>query len=176
VRGLVEMHGGSIEARSAGIGQGSEFIVRLPILLEPKPPGPQVNGEAGKTNAVCRCRVLVVDDNKDSATSLARLLKLMGNSVRTAHDGLEAVNAAAEFKPDVALLDIGLPKLNGYDAARAIRDEPWGKSMVLIALTGWGQDEDKRRALEAGFHFHMVKPVDLRALENLLAQLRPVPA
>ena len=117
-----------------------------------------------------------MDDNKDSANSLAMMLKLMGHETRTAYDGLEAVEAAAAFRPDVVLLDIGLPKLNGYDACRRIREQPWGEGMVLIALTGWGQEEDKCRSKEAGFNFHMVKPVDPAALEKLLAGLLLTPA
>jgi CheY-like chemotaxis protein len=113
----------------------------------------------------------VVDDNRDSAISLGMMLQLMGNQVRTAHDGQEAVRAAEVFRPDVALLDIGLPKLNGYEAARRIRDEAWGREMVLIAVTGWGQEEDKRRSREAGFNFHLVKPVEPAALEKLLGGL-----
>ena len=120
-------------------------------------------------------RILVVDDNPDSATLLAMLLTLTGHETRTAHDGLAAVEAAATFKPDVVLLDIGLPKLNGYEAARKIRQQPLGKGMVLVALTGWGQEEDRRKSREAGFDGHMVKPVELDALMQLLAELRPTP-
>ncbi len=112
-----------------------------------------------------------MDDNRDSAISLGMMLELMGNEVRTAHDGLEAVKAAEVFRPDVVLMDIGLPKLNGYEAARRIRGQTWGGDMVLIAVTGWGQEDDKRRSKEAGFNFHMVKPVEPAALEKLLAGL-----
>ena len=118
-------------------------------------------------------RILVVDDNRDSATSLAMLLKLSGNDTRVAHDGLEAVEAAAPFRPDVVLLDIGLPKLNGYQAAVKIREQPWGKSMLLVALTGWGQDDDRKKSQEAGFNRHMVKPVDHVALTKLLDEFQP---
>jgi CheY-like chemotaxis protein len=117
-------------------------------------------------------RVLVVDDNRDAATTLTMLLKMVGNQVRIAHDGEEAVLAAGEFQPDVVLLDIGMPKLNGYDAARRIRSHGWGKDMILIALTGWGQDDDKLRAKDAGFDQHLVKPVDPRALMNMIAGLQ----
>ena len=110
----------------------------------------------------------MVDDNKDSADSLGMLLQLSGNTIFTAYDGLEALDAAATFLPDVILLDIGLPKLNGYEVARRIREQPWGREMMLIALTGWGQDEDRRLSGEAGFDFHLVKPVDLAALEKLV--------
>jgi CheY-like chemotaxis protein len=150
--------------------------VRLPILVEaptlPLPPEPTVS----KPPPTTARRILVVDDNRDSAQSLALLLKLTGNETHTAHDGLEAVEAAATFRPDVILLDIGLPKLNGYEACRRIREQPWGKSMVLIAITGWGQDEDRLKSQEAGFDCHLVKPVDHAALAKLLAELLPIPA
>jgi len=175
VKNLVEMHDGTVEVHSAGVGQGSEFVVRLPIVVEPpKPPAPKPTvSEPPPTTAR---RILVVDDNRDSAMSLAMVLKLTGHETHTAYDGLEAVEAAATFRPDVVLLDIGLPKLNGYDACRKIREQPWGKGMVLIALTGWGQDEDRRKSQEAGFDAHLVKPVDHAALTKLLAELRPTPA
>jgi CheY-like chemotaxis protein len=113
----------------------------------------------------------VVDDNKDVANSLAMLLRLKGNDIRTAHDGVEALAVADIFHPEIVLLDIGLPKLNGYDVARRIRQQPWGQDVLLIALTGWGNDEDRRLSQEAGFNFHIVKPVDLAALEELLAKV-----
>jgi len=117
-----------------------------------------------------------VDDNKDAADSLSQLLGIMGMEVRMAYDGLEAVETAAAFNPDVVLLDIGLPKLNGYEVTRRIREQPWGKDMVLVAVTGWGQEEDRRRSREAGFNAHMVKPVDPAALERLLAGLKATPS
>ncbi len=164
------MHGGTVEVHSAGVGQGSEFVVRLPIVetIEPAQPPPPEPTVSAPTPTTAR-RILVVDDNRDSADSLAMLLKLTGNETHTAYDGLEAVEAAATFQPDVVLLDIGLPKLNGYEAARKIREQPWGKNMVLVALTGWGQEEDRQKSKEAGFNAHMVKPVDLAALMKLLA-------
>jgi PAS domain S-box-containing protein len=168
VRRLVEMHGGSVEARSDGYGRGSAFTVRLPVVLGL--PHETEEPVAGREPATRR-RVLVVDDNRDSAISLGMMLELMGNEIRTAHDGLEAVRAAEEFRPDVVLLDIGLPKLNGYEAARRMRAQPRGGEVVLIAVTGWGKDDDKRRSQEAGFNFHMVKPVEPAALEKLLAGL-----
>jgi CheY-like chemotaxis protein len=118
-----------------------------------------------------RRRVLVADDNADAAESLAMLLSLMGNEVRTAADGLEAVEVAAEFRPDVAVLDIGMPRLDGNAAARRIRAEPWGRGMTLIALTGWGQEDDRRRTAEAGFDLHLTKPVDPSTLDALLARM-----
>jgi signal transduction histidine kinase len=175
VKQLVEMHGGTIEARSDGPGKGSQFVVRLPIVVEQSCLRKTGDDDG---NAVLRSdlRILVVDDNQDGASTLAMLLKMMGNDVRTVHDGEEAVRAAGEFHPQVVLLDIGLPKLNGYEAARAIREAAWGKNMILIAVTGWGQKEDKRRSEEAGFDRHMVKPVDPQALMKLLAGLDVVNA
>jgi PAS domain S-box-containing protein len=166
VRRLVEMHGGSVAARSDGLGKGSEFTVRLPVAETATQQLPKVKGE--KTVAPAKRRILVVDDNKDSADSLSMMLSLTGMEVRTAYDGLEAVEAAAAFHPDVVLLDIGMPKLNGYEVARQIREQPWGKDMVLVAVTGWGQQEDRRKSHEAGFNGHMVKPVDHAALMKLL--------
>jgi CheY-like chemotaxis protein len=173
VKNLVEMHDGAVEVHSAGIGQGSEFIVRLPIMLESPTPS-QLEPIVGEPKSATGRRILVVDDNRDSATSLALLLKLMGNQTETAYDGLQAVEAAEKFRPEIILLDIGLPKLNGYEAARKIRDQPWSKDVVLVALTGWGQDEDRQRSKEAGFSVHLVKPVELSALKNLLARSEPV--
>jgi signal transduction histidine kinase len=158
VKQLVAMHGGSIEAHSDGPGRGSEFVVRLPIDLSAqlkRQRGPEPEPAATPSGL----RILVVDDNRDAADSLSVLLRFMGNEPRTAYDGIEAVAAAGEFQPDVVLLDIGLPRLNGYGAAQRIREQPWGKHMVLIALTGWGQEDDRKRSKEAGFDDHMVKPV-----------------
>jgi signal transduction histidine kinase/CheY-like chemotaxis protein len=173
VRGLVELHGGKVEARSGGIGLGSEFVVRLPIMASPPRLDlvPPVHGGAPSSSR--KWRILVVDDNHDTADSKAEVLSLMGHEARTAYDGLEAVQTAADFRPDVVLLDIGLPKMNGYDAARHIRQQSWGKGMILIAVTGWGQEEDRRRALEAGFDHHLTKPVDSVAIEKLLAIIHP---
>jgi signal transduction histidine kinase len=170
VKRLVEMHGGHIEARSNGVGQGSEFVVRLPIVVE-QTYSRKTSDDAEEAAPTSELRILVVDDNRDAASSLAMLLEMMGNDVRTAYDGDEAVRAAGEFHPHVVLLDIGLPKMNGYEAARTIRKEPWGKDMNLIAVTGWGQDKDKRNSEEAGFDQHMVKPVDPQDLMKMLAGL-----
>jgi PAS domain S-box-containing protein len=172
VQRLVEMHGGTVEAHSEGAGLGSEFVVRLPATGADEDQGPAA-GAAAEVAAPAALRILVVDDNQDAAESLGMLLGLKGNEVRTAHDGLEAVEAAAAFQPDVVLLDIGLPKLNGYEAARQIREQPGCTGVVLIALTGWGQDEDRRRSREAGFDHHMTKPVELADLQKLLADTLP---
>lgn len=166
VRRLVELHDGSIEARSEGLDQGSEFIVRLPVL-QPQPqllPCPDDHTAAH----LSANRILVVDDNRDSADSLAMLLRLMGNELRVAYDGFEALELAESFRPNLVLLDIGLPKLNGYDVARSIRRQPWGREITLVALTGWGQDKDRCNSADAGFNFHIVKPVKISELEQIL--------
>ena len=165
---LVELHGGSIEAFSAGLGKGSELVVRLPAVIEkPQPQPPE--GQAEEPAATNRRRILVVDDNQDSVESLAMLLTLKGNEAHTASNGHEAVEAAARLRPDVILLDIGMPDMNGYEACRRIREQSGGDEVIIIALTGWGQDEDRRRSSEAGFNEHLVKPVDPAVLMKLLA-------
>jgi signal transduction histidine kinase/CheY-like chemotaxis protein len=175
VRGLIELHGGRVEAHSEGEGKGAEFTVRLPAVLSHS-----AHQDSGKDDHAAECgstyRMLVVDDYRDSAVSLSLMLKLMGHLVETAYDGMEAVEVASVFRPDVALVDIGLPKLNGYEVCQRIRAQDWGRDMVLIALTGWGQEEDKQRSKEAGFNFHLVKPVNVTILENLLAGLLLTPA
>jgi CheY-like chemotaxis protein/anti-sigma regulatory factor (Ser/Thr protein kinase) len=175
VKRLVEMHNGTIEVSSEGHGRGSKFVVRLPPAQSPN--GPQTGNDATEQagHHPARHRILIADDNKDAATSLAMILNIMGNETQAVYDGLAAFNAAPVFKPDVILLDIGMPELNGSDAARRIREQPWGRDIVLVALTGWGQDEDKRQSLAAGFNFHMVKPIDLANLEKLLAGLDTLP-
>jgi PAS domain S-box-containing protein len=169
VKRLVELHGGSVEARSAGEGYGSVFVVRLPVSMAVSDVAAPPPAHTSTNRATYR--ILVVDDNQDSADSLAMLLELTGHTVLTAHDGQAALDAAAQHRPDVVLLDIGLPTLNGHEVCRRIRQQPWGNDMVLIALTGWGQDEDRRRSQEAGFDGHLVKPVDHTRLVTLLASL-----
>jgi PAS domain S-box-containing protein len=173
---LVEMHEGTLGAHSDGVGKGSEFRIRLPLALEPSREShpPKARGE--RVARVSSLRVLVVDDNQDSAATLGMLLRTTGIEVRLAHDGLEAVQAAGEFRPDAMVLDIGLPKMNGYDAAHRIRRQPWGRKVVLIAITGWGQEEDKHRSKLAGFDHHMVKPVNPAELLELLASLQEAPS
>lgn len=171
VKGLVEMHGGTVTAESPGPGRGSTFTVRLPAL-ESRPGRPAADSPQGEppTNGLRR-RVLVVDDNRDSATSMAMMLSLIGNEVRTAHDGVEAIDVAEAFRPQVILMDVGMPKLNGYEATRRIRGRPWGRPVSIVALTGWGQEGDRERSREAGCDGHLVKPVNLPDLEKLLEQL-----
>lgn len=167
VKKLVEMHGGAVKAYSAGPDQGSEFIVRLPLITDKQIQAPQSMNDNGVVSS--KLCILVVDDNRDSAEMLSMVLKALGNETYTAHDGLEAVDMAAEYRPEIVFMDIGMPKLNGYEAARRIREQPWGKHMILVALTGWGQEEDKQRTKEAGFDHHLVKPVDPAILRKLLA-------
>lgn len=166
----MELHGGTLEVHSAGLGKGSEFVARLPMaVLLPVAQEPKAT-VSESTHTMPR-RILVVDDNLDSAESLTLLLTLDGNDTHAVYDGPAGMEAAATFRPDVVLLDIGLPELNGYDVASRIRQQPWGKTMVLVALTGWGQEADRRRSREAGFDHHLTKPVDLLALKNLLVGL-----
>lgn len=168
-RRLVEMHGGKIEAQSAGLGKGSEFIVHLPTVSSAgEVSSSRDENRAASVSPFLPRRVLVVDDNRDSAMTLARLLSRRGHQVEVAFDGEDAIAAAAAFRPEVVLLDIGLPKLNGYDAGRRILQQTRSGNIVLIAVTGWGQEGDRRRALEAGFTHHLVKPVDFEALSRLL--------
>jgi len=166
VKRLVEMHEGTVTAHSEGQGRGSEFEVRLPVVIEQPAHTAAPTADPPKTMGH---RILVVDDNRDSALSLAMLLNLTGNETHTAHDGLAAVEAAATFRPEVVLLDIGLPKLNGYDAARRIREQLADKNIMIVAMTGWGQEEDRRRSQECGIDHHLVKPLDLADLKVLLA-------
>ncbi|MBN9167031.1 MAG: hypothetical protein BGO98_05480 [Myxococcales bacterium 68-20] len=171
-RRLAEMHGGTIEGRSEGEGRGAEFIVRLP-LAAPETAAAAPASRAPEGQAPIRCRVLIADDNRDSADMLGELLRALGGDVALAYDGAEAVEVARAFHPDVAILDIGMPKLDGYQAARCIRSESGTRRPKLVALTGWGQQEDRRRAREAGFDEHLVKPPDLDALRALLVPATP---
>ena len=175
VKQLVEMHGGTVEARSNGdgdgdgSGSGSEFVVRLPMNVSIH--AHESLNDPHVVRPTARYNILLVDDNVDAAESLATLLTMMGNETKTAHDGLEALKVAAVFRPDVILLDIGMPKLDGLEVCRRIREQVWGKAMVVVALTGWGQEEDKRKTLAAGVDAHLVKPVVPAVLEQLLADL-----
>ncbi len=170
VRRLVEMHGGRVDVKSEGPGKGSEFTVRIPVQTEFRT---IVGSELPSQSMVAdtKQRILVVDDNVDAAESLSMMLKIMGNEVRTAADGQAAVEIADEYRPDVILLDIGMPKLNGYEACRRIRKQAWARDVVIIAQTGWGTDEDKAKSQKAGFDFHIIKPVDPAVLNELLKGL-----
>ena len=166
-KGLVELHGGRIEASSAGLGRGSEFTVRLPRRANPG--SREVTSNTAATPAKIKCRrVLVADDNRDSAETLAMLLRVDGHEVIIAHDGSAALAAFGRFAPDIVLLDIGMPGLNGYEVAQKIRQSRAGAEIKLIAITGWGQENDKERAFAAGFDHHLTKPVDTQQLSDLL--------
>jgi CheY-like chemotaxis protein len=170
VKGLVVLHGGTVEAASDGLGRGSTFTIRIPgsavreasIEQTAEVPVMIADGPAG--------RILVVDDNRDAAGSLAMVLNSSGHSVRTANSGEQALQIGAAESPDAVVLDIGMPGMNGYEVARRIRQEPWGRSVFLVALTGWGQKEDIERAITAGFDFHMTKPADPERIEQVLGQ------
>ncbi|HUE09796.1 MAG TPA: ATP-binding protein, partial [Steroidobacteraceae bacterium] len=167
VNGLVGLHDGTVEAKSEGVGHGSEFIVRLPIVSSDSAEAP--TADAAAASRIGR-RILVADDNQDAADSLAMILEMGGHHVRVAHDGRAALSIAQTFHPDTALLDIGMPQLNGYEVARALRQEPWGTGITLIALTGWGQESDRQKAIDAGFDRHLTKPIDPDALESLISE------
>ncbi len=176
VRRLVELHGGTVQAFSEGLGHGSEFVVSLPVIPNTemwRRAGSVGNGQSsanasGSPLHVPRWRILIVDDNRDSADSLAVLLDMLGHEVRTAYDGETGLHFAEDFSPDIVLLDIGLPRLSGLEAARRIRNDLGLRDAFLIAMTGYGQEEDKRRSREAGFNAHLVKPVDFGEMKALL--------
>jgi signal transduction histidine kinase len=174
VKSLTELHGGRVEARSAGLGKGSEFTVRLPIATGDAPAKPRV-ANAPHPRVVLHRRMLVVDDNRDAADSLAMLLRLMGADVHVAYGGEDALQGASSHHPAVMFVDIGMPDLDGYEVARRIRNDPAFASSILVALTGWGQEEDRRRSSAAGFDHHLVKPVDIEVLEAVLhSALEPI--
>jgi len=174
---LVELHGGSVHARSEGLGHGSEFVVRLPLAARPADaaPAPAAPAPNAFPTSAGGLRILVADDNRDAADTMAVLLEVMGHSVRYVHDGEAAVLEATSFEPDVVLLDIGMPKLNGYEACRKIRAQCGASSMKIIAVTGWGQPEDRLSSESAGFDHHLVKPVDPVALGELISSVSPKP-
>jgi signal transduction histidine kinase len=169
VRRLTEMHGGTVSAHSDGPGCGAEITVRLPVLVTRPALDVSQTSESEVIPAGPACRILVVDDNLDAAESLALQLQLAGHVVRVAHNGLEALAIAPDFAPDIALVDLGMPKMDGYETARQMRRHPWGQRTVLMALTGWGQEQDRRRAADAGFDVHLVKPVAELDLFRVLA-------
>jgi CheY-like chemotaxis protein len=166
-RRLVELHGGTIEAHSEGVGKGSRFTVRLSTTADPA--GDVDDVRPGRDAvAASACRILIAEDNQDAAEMMRLMLSFKGHDVRVASDGVEAVALAERFLPHIAFVDIGMPRMDGYDAARAIR-ERLGPRVVLVAVTGWGQDEDKRRSVEAGFDHHVTKPPEPEVLEQLIA-------
>jgi CheY-like chemotaxis protein len=167
VKKLVEMHGGSVHAESAGENRGSRFTVRLPTIAG-MPSGAEARERPTDGMPHSGTRVLIVDDNVDSASSLATMFDLLGCRTQIAHDGLAAVREAEVFAPDMAVLDIGLPGISGHEAARRIRQQPGGRAILLVAVSGWGQDADRLRSIEAGFDQHLVKPVDIEALQAML--------
>jgi CheY-like chemotaxis protein len=176
VRRLVELHGGRVQAFSEGLGRGSEFVVRLPTMPAPLPSAG--NGQTGHRDGRAakpdlRWHILIVDDNRDSAESLAMLLQMLGHEVRTAYDGESALIVAEQFLPDIVLLDIGLPRLSGLEVSQRMRHDLGLRDTLLIAMTGYGQEEDKRRSREAGFNAHLVKPVDFSELRALLERFAP---
>jgi PAS domain S-box-containing protein len=173
VRGLVELHGGTVSADSAGPGMGSEFVVRLPLARGEQPTRAPSRDHAPAASEARR--ILVVDDNEDAASSLAMLLEIGGHEVRTAHDGDTALSMASDFQPQLVLLDIGLPRMNGYEVARRLRGSPGGAQTVLVAVTGWGQEQDKKNAAQAGFNHHLTKPVDPVALQAILGDTATMP-
>jgi CheY-like chemotaxis protein len=170
VKRIVELHGGTVTAHSAGLGKGSEFVVRIPSI-DPLKDTARRTAELEANGVPPRRKILVVDDNEDAAESLAALLTIGGHDTRMAHDGRDAVTQAEQFRPDVVFLDIGMPTLDGHETAKLIRQQEWGKEMVLVALTGWGQSEDRRRSKDAGFNHHLVKPADPAVVEKLLQAL-----
>jgi CheY-like chemotaxis protein len=172
VKRLVEMHGGGVVAKSDGEGRGSEFIIRLPLSQKQLPVPAETPKVDRQQRFTSRQRILVVDDNPDAALSLAMLLKLLGSDVETAHDGRSALQALETFRPSVVLLDLGMPDMSGYEVAQRLRSQPKFQDVTLVALTGWGQEEDRRRTQQAGFDHHLVKPVNLDALQVLLGEVQ----
>jgi CheY-like chemotaxis protein len=170
VRKLAEMHGGTVEAQSAGSGKGSEFTVRLPVLSSPTSRS-QVLSDEEEKRPDSGWRVLVVDDNVDSADSIAMLLQMSGHEVRVSYSGQDAVETAVEYQPDIVLLDIGLPGMDGYEVGRRLRKRPELREVKLIAVTGYGREADRLQSQEAGFDYHLVKPVDAQKLQDLLVEL-----
>jgi PAS domain S-box-containing protein len=171
VKSLTELHGGEVHAHSAGLGRGSEFVIRLPLASEQAGSDPPRVEDRPRSESAAR-RILVVDDNRDAAMSMSMLLKLLGSDVRVAFDGEDALRAMFEYKPAIVLLDIGMPGMDGYQVARRIREQSEFDDVTLIALTGWGQEDDRRRSRSAGFDHHLTKPADIDALETLLLSLQ----
>jgi CheY-like chemotaxis protein len=164
-RALVQMHGGSIELKEPDGNPGAEFLVRLPVESAP----PERTAPAPKAAAFAPRRVLIIDDNRDQATSLAMLLELMGHEVKTAFDARTAIGVAARFEPDLAMIDVSMPGMDGNELARRLRQDPSLSTTTLVALTGWGQEADRKRSRDAGFDYHLVKPADIAQVEKIIA-------
>jgi CheY-like chemotaxis protein len=172
-KSLVEMQGGRIEAHSDGEGRGSEFVVRLPLAERQRIPLKNDSRSDRLENRIStRDRILVVDDNRDAADTLAALLRKLGNEIKTANNGPTALEAIQAFSPSVVLLDLGMPGMSGYEVARRARDLPGGQECILVAVTGWGQQDDRRRTKEAGFDHHLVKPVEIAVLQDLISEIQ----
>ncbi len=173
VKRLVELHGGEVEAHSEGLGTGCQFTVRFqPVAADAVPAS--LPSDAAPASSPPRRRILIVDDNRDALESLARLLQLAGHEIHQASDGYQALAVAGEKRPNLMMVDIGMPGMDGYEVARRIRGEDWGHTVMLVAVTGWGQDSDRRRSREAGFDSHWVKPLDAQKLAALLDALTPL--
>jgi CheY-like chemotaxis protein/two-component sensor histidine kinase len=172
VKRLVDLHGGTITAESPGQGKGSTFTIRLPLAADDAEQGAPATSKVPSAHTpMFGRRVLVVDDNVDGAETLAMVLRISGHETRTAHTGPEALNTARPFKPEVVFLDIGLPGMNGYEVAKRMRAEPSLSNAVLVALTGWGSEYDRRRSIQAGFDFHLTKPVEATTIDNILSRV-----
>jgi len=171
VKTLVELHGGTVQVHSAGLGCGSEFTVRL-AAVSAAAESPEVERRAPAVGDSIARRVLIVDDSVDAAESLAMLLAFEGHEIHKAHDGADAVRTAERLRPDIVLMDIGLPILNGYEACRRIRSQTWGETIIMVAITGWGQEEDREQSEAAGFDLHLVKPMDYDELLRIVASAR----
>jgi CheY-like chemotaxis protein len=173
VKRIVEMHGGSVAVASGGPGQGSQFTVRLPISHETvAAPEPKSSHRREQPKAPSR-KILVVDDNVDAAVTISALLKKWGHQVQAVYSGQSALEAVHNFRPEIILLDIGLPGMSGYDVAKNLRAEPAAQGVIIAALTGYGQEADRKRSWESGFDYHLTKPPDPHILESLLASPRP---
>jgi len=170
-RQIVEMHGGTIQASSEGLGRGSRFVVRLPESGAPLVASPGHHVAQNSRSGHAGMKILIADDNKDAADSIGMLLRMNGHDVRVVYNGLDAVATANSMQPDAIVLDIGMPKLNGFDVARQIRRQAWAGRAVLVALSGWGQPDDRLRSQQAGFDQHLIKPVEPDALESILQTL-----
>jgi CheY-like chemotaxis protein len=171
-RRLVSLHGGTIDVRSDGVGSGATFTVRLPVPSIAFPESPSVVDEAASPlREGSKRRILFADDNRDVVESFEMILRTLGHEVETALDGMEALTKADDFRPDVIVLDVGMPRLDGYETAKRIRQRTWARDVVLIAVTGWGNEKDKLRSAEAGFDVHLVKPVDATAILDVLNQM-----